>query len=102
MSGDKGGAAPVVSLVERVRPRLLTVAEAAEVMRVSTDLLYDLIRDGQFPAIKMRGRFVIPLRALQQLEADALRAGSVVDVAGWTSEWFGEPAAEGSGAGDVA
>jgi hypothetical protein len=49
-----------------------------------------LIRAGEFPAIKLRNRYVVPLRALQQLEADSLSAGSVVDVAEWTGSWLGE------------
>jgi excisionase family DNA binding protein len=88
-SGQPGGITPLVARKQQ-RPQFLTVGEAAQAMRVSDDLVYDLIRAGEFPAIKLRNRYVVPLRALQQLEADSLSAGSVVDVAEWTGSWLGE------------
>jgi excisionase family DNA binding protein len=88
-SGQAGGFTPLVARKQQ-RPQFLTVGEAAQAMRVSDDLVYDLIRAGEFPAIKLRNRYVVPLRALQQLEADSLSAGSVVDVAEWTGSWLGE------------
>lgn len=88
-SGQPDGITPLVARKQQ-RPQFLTVGEAAQAMRVSDDLVYDLIRAGEFPAIKLRNRYVVPLRALQQLEADSLSAGSVVDVAEWTGSWLGE------------
>jgi len=88
-SGQPGGVTPLVARKQQ-RPQFLTAVEAAKVFRVSDDLMYDLIRAGEFPAIKLRSRYVVPLRALQQLEADAMSAGSVVDVAEWTGAWLEE------------
>lgn len=93
-----GGVMPLVARMRRQRPLFLTVGEAAAVMRVSTDLVYDVIRAGEFPAVKLRNRYVVPLRALQQLEADSLSAGSVVDVAEWTGAWLDEQQRPGSAA----
>ncbi|WP_246248243.1 hypothetical protein [Micromonospora maritima] len=39
--------------------------------------LYRAIHAGQFPAIKVRGRFVIPARAIDDMEASALAHGLV-------------------------
>ncbi|WP_441338585.1 hypothetical protein [Micromonospora sp. NBS 11-29] len=39
--------------------------------------LYRAIHAGQFPAIKVRGRFVIPARAIDDMEASALAYGLV-------------------------
>jgi hypothetical protein len=46
--------------------------------------LYRAIRDGQFPAIKVRGRYVVPSRVLDDLEAEATASGSIADAARWT------------------
>ncbi len=88
-SAHTGGVTPLAARKQQ-RPQFLTVVEAATLMRVSTDLIYALIRAGEFPAIKLRNRYVVPLRAPQQLEADAMSAGSVVDVAEWTGTWLDE------------
>jgi len=87
LGGQDGGAPPLVAR-KHPRPQFLTVVEAAGLMRVSTDLIYDLIREGAFPTIKLRNRYVVPLRALQQLETDAMSSGSVVDVTEWTGAWL--------------
>ena len=52
--------------------------------------LYRLIAEGEFPAIRIRSRLVVPARAIQEM-ADAAMAGqSVVD----TADWPGRQAAE--------
>lgn len=43
-----GGVSPLVARKQQ-RPQFLTPREAAQVMRVSDDLVYDLIRAGEFP-----------------------------------------------------
>jgi excisionase family DNA binding protein len=86
--GQPGGGVSPLVVRKQQRPQFLTAGEAAEFMRVSDDLIYDLIRSGEFPAIKLRNRYVVPLLALQRLEADALAAGSMVDVAEWTGAWL--------------
>jgi excisionase family DNA binding protein len=90
VSGQPGGGVMPLVVRKQQRPQFLTVGEAAQVMRVSDDLVYDLIRASEFPAIKLRNRYVVPLRALQQLEADSMSAGSLVDVAEWTGSWLAE------------
>lgn len=50
-SGQPGGVTPLVARKQQ-RPQFLRIKEAALVMRVSDDLLSDLIRAGEFPAIK--------------------------------------------------
>lgn len=58
-----------------------TVAEAAAELRVDKATLYRAIRDDAFPAVKLRARYVIPAKALEQLIDQAAATGSVVDVA---------------------
>jgi excisionase family DNA binding protein len=52
--------------------RFYTVSEAAELLRVSEVTLYREIRLNRFPALKIRGRYVVPAKAIDELEADAL------------------------------
>ncbi|MEU5946341.1 helix-turn-helix domain-containing protein [Micromonospora sp. NPDC047465] len=59
------------------RPRFRSVADTAAILGMSEVTLYRAIHAGQFPAIKVRGRFVIPTRAIDDLEASALAHGLV-------------------------
>jgi excisionase family DNA binding protein len=63
-----------------------TVAEAAAELRVDKATLYRAIRDDAFPAVKLRARYVIPAKALEQLIDQAAATGSVVDVAKMAAE----------------
>jgi excisionase family DNA binding protein len=58
-------------------PRFLSVPETAEVLGMSEVTLYRAIREGQFPAIKIRGRYVVPARALDDLESEALKSDGI-------------------------
>lgn len=62
-------------------PRLfLTVGETAAALRVDPATIYRAIRAGTFPAVRVRGRYVIPARAVESLAARALETGGCVDV----------------------
>jgi excisionase family DNA binding protein len=65
------------------RPRFLKVAAAAAILDMSEVTLYRAIHAGEFPAIKVRGRYVIPARALDEMEEAAVTGGTVVDAADW-------------------
>jgi predicted DNA-binding transcriptional regulator AlpA len=62
-------------------PRFRSVPDTAEILGMSEVTLYRAIREGQFPAIKVRGRYVVPSRVLDDMESAALAAGAVVDAA---------------------
>jgi excisionase family DNA binding protein len=67
-----------------VRPkRFFTVAEAAALLGVSHSTLQRAVRSGEFPAIKVRGRYVVPAKAIDQMESSALVTG-LVDSADYT------------------
>jgi excisionase family DNA binding protein len=53
-------------------PRFFSVAQVADILGVSEVTIYREITAGEFPAAKIRGRYVVPAKALDQLEADAL------------------------------
>jgi excisionase family DNA binding protein len=65
--------------------RFLTVPEVARILKISEVTLYRAVRDLQFPAVKVRGRYTIPARALDDLEDAAMRLigpGSTDDFGG--------------------
>lgn len=62
-------------------PRFLSVAAVARVLSVSEVTLYRAIRNGQFPAIKVRRRYVVPASALDAMEHAAVDTGGLVDAA---------------------
>lgn len=45
----------------------LTVPEAAELCSISPEHLYNLVRSGAFPAVRLEGRYVIPSEAIERL-----------------------------------
>jgi len=61
-------------------PLFHTVAETAELLRVDTATVYRAIRDDAFPAVRIRGRYVIPVKAIEQLVEAATEGGGCVDV----------------------
>jgi excisionase family DNA binding protein len=63
------------------------VEEVAELLRVDPVTIYRAIRVGEFPAVKVRKRYVVPERAIELLVDDVVATGSCVDTAGWTSSW---------------
>lgn len=73
----------------RPRPAFLTVDEVAALLRVDAVTIYRAIRAGEFPAVKIRKRYVIPRRALELLVDDVMVSGSCVDTATWASSHHG-------------
>ena len=55
--------------------RFFTVAQAADLLGLSESTLFRAIRAGDFPAIKVRGRYVVPAKAIDQMESSALVSG---------------------------
>lgn len=64
-------------------PRFLSVVAAAAILGMSDVTLYRAIHSAEFPAIKIRGRYVIPAKALDEMEAAALLSGALVDASAW-------------------
>jgi excisionase family DNA binding protein len=60
--------------------RFFTVAEAADLLGLSAPTVYREVRTGRFPAIRVRGRYVVPAKAIDAMEQAAL-AGTLVDPA---------------------
>lgn len=71
---------------EHVRPAFYTVREAAQVLRVAPSTLYRSIRDGGFPAVRLRGRYVVPVAVLERLARAAMETGGLIDPANVADE----------------
>lgn len=71
--------APETSETRNSRPAFYTVREAAALLRIGASTLYRIIRDGDFPAVRLRSRYVIPATVLDRLIAEVEGTGGVVD-----------------------
>jgi excisionase family DNA binding protein len=67
--------------------RFFTVAEAAGLLGLSEPTLYRAIRAGEFPAIKVRGRYVVPAKAIDQMELSAMAMASAVGTGSDGASW---------------
>jgi excisionase family DNA binding protein len=67
-------------------PRFYSVAEAARILGAAPVTLYRAIRAGEFPAVRIRGRLIVPASALEAMSATTVSSGSLVDAAEWTSQ----------------
>lgn len=77
--------APSLRVPANTEPRFLSVAAVARILAMSQVTLYRAIRSGEFPAIKVRGRYVVPASALDAMEHAAVDTGGLVDAAVWTA-----------------
>jgi len=64
-------------------PRFYSVHHAARILGVSPMTVYRAINEGTFPAIRVRNRFAVPAKAIDDMEASALQTRSIVDTADW-------------------
>jgi excisionase family DNA binding protein len=85
-SGHPAGAVQETTEVRKSGPAFYTVREAAELLRIGASTLYRIIREGDFPAVRLRSRYVIPAAALEELLAEAKASGGVVDPARMAAE----------------
>ncbi|WP_279538298.1 helix-turn-helix domain-containing protein [Labedaea rhizosphaerae] len=60
------------------------MAEAAEKLRVSKMTIYRMISEGEFPAIRLRGRYSVPRGPIDAIIRQAIVTNSTVDVSEWT------------------
>ena len=67
-------------------PRFYSVAQVARMLGMSTMTVYRAIGAGEFPAIKVRGRLIVPARAIEAMAEAAVVEQTVVDAAGWVPE----------------
>lgn len=68
------------------QPAFYTVKEAARLLRVGQATLYRAIREGAFPAVRVRSRYVVPAVALRKLITEATESGTCIDLNRMTAE----------------
>lgn len=64
-------------------PRFYSVPEVARMLGMSAMTVYRAIAAGEFPAVKVRGRLIVPARALEEMVDAAVADRSAVDAAEW-------------------
>ncbi len=74
--GSGGGATPSA-------PHFYSVSQAAHMIGMAPVTLYRAIRDGEFPAMRIRGRLIIPARAIDAMVDAAITENTVIDASGW-------------------
>ena len=76
---------PPVTDPPKVAP-FLSVSATARLLGMSEMTLYRAIAAGEFPAVRIRGRLIIPTRAIDAMVDAALSEGQLVDAADWVSD----------------
>lgn len=69
--------------VVNAAPRFYSVAQVARIFGMSSMTVYRAIADGQFPALKVRGRLIVPAKVIDEMAEAAMGEGVVVDAASW-------------------
>jgi excisionase family DNA binding protein len=73
---------PKVGVASESR-RFVTVSEVARMFGTSSMTIYRAISAGEFPAVRIRGRLFVPIRALDEMVAAAIAEQALVDAAAW-------------------
>lgn len=63
--------------------RFYSVPEIARMLGMSKMTVYRAIAAGEFPAVKIRGRLIVPARALDEMIEAAVADQTVVDASAW-------------------
>ncbi len=67
-------------------PRFYSVAQVARMFGMSQMTVYRAIADGQFPAVRIRGRLIVPAKAIDDMADVAVAEHTVVNAASWVTE----------------
>ena len=60
--------------MDREKPTLLRVSEAAALLSLGRSKTYELIETGKLPAVRLDGALRVPRAAIDRLVANAMRA----------------------------
>jgi len=64
-------------------PRFYSVSQVAQMLGMSTMTLYRAISAGEFPAVRIRGRLIVPAKALDEMANSAIAERTVIDVSAY-------------------
>jgi len=76
---------PIESTAAAVAPRFYSVAQVAQMLGMSAMTVYRAISAGEFPAVRIRGRLIVPAKAIDEMAEVAMTERTVVDAAGWVA-----------------
>ncbi|WP_344027596.1 helix-turn-helix domain-containing protein [Pseudonocardia kongjuensis] len=65
------------------------MAKVAELLGMSPMTVYRAIAAGEFPAVRIRGRLIVPAKAIEAIADLAIAEQTVVDASGWVSVQHG-------------
>jgi excisionase family DNA binding protein len=74
---------PLDSAAHSAAQRFYSVAQVARMFGTSPMTVYRAIAAGEFPAVRIRGRLIIPARAIEAMTELAVSEQTVIDAAGW-------------------
>jgi excisionase family DNA binding protein len=60
--------------MDREKPMLLRVSEAAALLSLGRSKTYELIEAGKLPSVRLDGALRVPRAAIERLATDAMRA----------------------------
>lgn len=67
-------------------PRFISVPEVARRTGMSAMTIYRAIAAGEFPAVRVRGRLIVPAEVLDAMAAAAIAEQTVIDASFWVPE----------------
>lgn len=67
-------------------PRFYSVSEVARLFGMSEMTVYRAITAGEFPAIRIRGRLIVPAKAIEAMTEAAVNGQTVVDARDWVAD----------------
>ncbi len=67
-------------------PRFYSVAQVARMFGMSPMTVYRAISAGEFPAVRIRGRLIVPAKAVEAMADAAVNAQSMVDASDWVTD----------------
>jgi excisionase family DNA binding protein len=65
----------------RSLPRFYSVSQVARMFGMSSMTVYRAIAAGEFPAVRIRGRLIVPAKALEAMADAAVAERTVIDAA---------------------
>lgn len=64
-------------------PRFYSVPDVARMFGMSAPTVYRAIAAGEFPAVRIRGRLIVPAKAVEEMAEVAMAEYAVVDASAW-------------------
>ncbi len=67
-------------------PKFYSVAQVAAMLGMSPMTVYRAIAAGEFPAVRIRGRLIVPAKAVDAMAEIASNSQATVDASDWVTD----------------